>query len=287
MKARDIIIANGGKWYGCYGMMRCPVHDDRNPSLKVSDGPNGVNVHCFAGCDWQDVRAALGLDSDSPKAVYYQRPASTTGHAEKRRKHSCQATSIWAESVPVGDTPAEVYLRKRGLTGPFQPTSLRFNPGLRHKNGKNYPALVCGITIWPSDTVTAIQRLYLTPHCCKADVDPVRMMLGSVAGGAVRLGPVEDTLIIAEGVETALSVQQALGNSAWAALSANNMERLVLPDLPLARTIIIAADNDESGTGQQAAWNASVKWPDRTVRIMTPSKPGDWNDVLRKGGALQ
>ena len=42
---------------------RCPSHDDRNPSLSVSEGDTQeVVVHCFAGCGFEDIRDALGLD---------------------------------------------------------------------------------------------------------------------------------------------------------------------------------------------------------------------------------
>ncbi len=43
-----------GNGYVC----RCPSHDDRNASLKISDSEDGkILVHCFAGCDRRDVIA--------------------------------------------------------------------------------------------------------------------------------------------------------------------------------------------------------------------------------------
>lgn len=47
---------NGKGW-----LVRCPCHTDDKPSLSVSDTDKGVIVHCFAGCDWQDVKKALGI----------------------------------------------------------------------------------------------------------------------------------------------------------------------------------------------------------------------------------
>ena len=35
--ARSITQNLRGRWCGSYGLMRCPVHDDRNPSLKIKD----------------------------------------------------------------------------------------------------------------------------------------------------------------------------------------------------------------------------------------------------------
>ncbi len=58
--AREICEALGGRWSGDYAMVRCPCHEDRTPSLSISDGQDGkLLVHCFAGCDGADVLAAL------------------------------------------------------------------------------------------------------------------------------------------------------------------------------------------------------------------------------------
>ena len=59
--ARAITKALGGKWQGRYGLCRCPVHADSTPSLKISDSDHrGIDVHCFAGCDWKDIKNELG-----------------------------------------------------------------------------------------------------------------------------------------------------------------------------------------------------------------------------------
>ena len=40
----------------------CPAHDDRSPSLTVGIARSGgLLVHCFGGCEVQDVVAAVGL----------------------------------------------------------------------------------------------------------------------------------------------------------------------------------------------------------------------------------
>lgn len=40
---------------------QCPAHEDRSPSLSVTDGESRVLVRCHAGCDTDDVLATLGL----------------------------------------------------------------------------------------------------------------------------------------------------------------------------------------------------------------------------------
>ncbi|GMQ82814.1 MAG: hypothetical protein BMS9Abin05_2277 [Rhodothermia bacterium] len=45
------------------GSARCPAHDDQTASLSVSEGTDGrVLLHCFAGCSFEDIMAALSLD---------------------------------------------------------------------------------------------------------------------------------------------------------------------------------------------------------------------------------
>ena len=41
---------------------RCPAHDDKSPSLAIKDCSDGrVLIHCFAGCETEDVLSAVGL----------------------------------------------------------------------------------------------------------------------------------------------------------------------------------------------------------------------------------
>ena len=40
----------------------CPSHDDKNPSLSISYNNEGIAIHCWAGCDTQDILDAIGLD---------------------------------------------------------------------------------------------------------------------------------------------------------------------------------------------------------------------------------
>lgn len=53
-------------------LCRCPgpLHrnGDRNPSLSVKDGRNGRPLfHCFAGCDFRDIVAALERQGILPR----------------------------------------------------------------------------------------------------------------------------------------------------------------------------------------------------------------------------
>lgn len=41
---------------------RCPAHEDRTPSLSITEATDGkVLIRCWAGCSTESVLAALGL----------------------------------------------------------------------------------------------------------------------------------------------------------------------------------------------------------------------------------
>ena len=133
----------------------------------------------------------------------------------------------------------------------------------------------------------AIHRTWLqTDGAAKASFRNPRLSLGPIKGGAVRLGQAvaSKPLIVGEGIETTASPMLATGWPGWAALSAGGIAALILPPLPIAATVIIAADHDRNGIGEEAARKAARRWlaEGRRVRIALPPEPGtDWNDVLR------
>src|SRR3546814_2018207 len=119
MSARGITKALNGRWCGSYGLARCPAHDDRTPSLSLSDGDDGtLLVCCHAGCDSADVLRKLrdrGLLDD-----IQSRPRPVTRPRENSVDRSAAALSIWRESGPAEGTAVETYLQARGSTVPVQ-----------------------------------------------------------------------------------------------------------------------------------------------------------------------
>jgi hypothetical protein len=108
-----------------------------------------------------------------------------------------------------------------------------------------------------------------------------RASIGPLLGGVVRLAPVADTLLIAEGIETALAAMQATAQPAWAALSTSGMTVLWLPSI--VRHVIILADHDRSGAGERAARTAAQRWLGQGRRVeiyMSPHVGEDAADRL-------
>lgn len=50
--------AGADKWKAC-----CPAHDDKNPSLAISETSDGVVLlKCWAGCTTKEIVSAIGLE---------------------------------------------------------------------------------------------------------------------------------------------------------------------------------------------------------------------------------
>ncbi|MBW7849991.1 MAG: toprim domain-containing protein [Rhodospirillales bacterium] len=284
MNAEAIAKALGGRKAGGAWSCRCPAHDDRNPSLVISDGNKGLLVHCYAGCEPIDVLSALrrlrlvdGRPLEQPRHRHIE-------HRDDDAQRTAVAQRIWRESKPAERSPAAAYLGNRGYCGPIPPT-IRYHPSLKHSaTGLLLPCMVAAVTVAPDCRVVAVHRTFLLADGRgKAPVTPDKMMLGPCGGGAVRLAPAGPTMIVCEGLETGLSLLAATGLPVWAALSAGGVESLVLPPLPLAGEVVIAADNDASGRGQRAAEVAAARFhaDGRRVRIALPPEPGqDFNDLM-------
>lgn len=78
MTAASIAEALGGKRSGRDSyMVRCPAHEDRNPSLSIAGQDGKLLVKCFAGCSQRAVVDALrarGLWPDVAAPAPFQKP---------------------------------------------------------------------------------------------------------------------------------------------------------------------------------------------------------------------
>lgn len=289
--ARDLTIALGGRWYGCYGTAPCPICQPEGraglDALTISDGHKGLLLYCHkSACGFRDITVALGIQTRTftaldPEAVA-QRAADRQAEAEKRAR---LAMTLWREAEPIHGTVAEAYLRWRGITCVL-PETLRFHPECWHPKACRFPAMLARVD---GAERFAVHRTYLRPDGCgKAEVEPSRAMLGAVQGGAVRLKIVDGPLVVAEGIETALSLANAFQGvpaTIWAALSTSGVRGLNLP--ALYDHLTIATDGDAPGmaAGQALAERASALGWD--VSFLPAPAGRDWNDILaRKGVAL-
>jgi hypothetical protein len=260
MNAHTIVKSMHGMWVGSYGLVRCPCHDDRKPSLKIKDDArksDGIDLICFAGCDWKDVKAelqrqglidagmsqrqiakAVGVSAQqvnrdlSPKVTKRVTKSDTSPTVEWIENeddddHVNRAIKLWQQSIPLPDTLGWKYFTERrglhiGVLGPLD-HALRFHPGKR---------AVIGLMTDPvTNKPTGVHRTYLRPDATNvvADGRNLKLMLGPQ--GVIRLSRNEDVttgLGITEGIEDGLAVLLSGWSPVWAASCAGAITRFSL-----------------------------------------------------------
>ena len=224
-------------------------------------------------------------------AVKTGNPANAKAHAaeDARREDSRRfARRIWKATRPLAGTVAERYLETRGVGHVAGAPALRFHPALTHPNEPGrLPCLVAGVQD-AGGRFLGIQRTYLAVDGSgKASVDPVRAILGSLRGGAVRLAEsIDGRLLVGEGIESTAAAALILGwnGGVWAALGTSGLRAVEFPEH--AGHVVIAADRDRKGGGQAATVKLArrLEAGGRNVEIFLPDAIGtDFADELTNG----
>ena len=227
------------------------------------------------------------------------RPPKPTGFiAPKRREGGSPeaACRLFRAGRPVPGTPAEAYLRARGITGRLDWPALRYHPSVYYRGCDNaplelWPALLAAVT-GLDGTITGILRTWLDPRRpAKAPLADPRRALGHLLGNGVRFGsatkpaPAQAGVLGAgEGVETVLALNDVLpALPVVAALSANHLAALELP--PALRRLYVARDNDAAGLYATKRLHERGGDAGLDVRDLVPVH-GDFNlDLCRLGPA--
>lgn len=270
---------------GVTGELRttCPqcTPNRRNPGKSLSVNLREGLWYCHY-CHWKGSLKRPGpLPSLSPPGPRQRSPDDI-----QRRQLALERVWCQARAVTKAD-PAARYLERRGLWQEPVPDVLRCHPRLPYRHDDDHythhPALIATVQD-PHGAVVSVHRTYLTNSGEKAAVPAPKKMMQTpttIHGAAVRLGTATDTLAVTEGVETGLAVRLSAGVPVWAALSAGNMTNIVIPDT--VRLVLICADNDAGGTGQQAAKKLARRMlaEGRRVKVLMPQVPGtDWADGM-------
>ena len=274
----------GNEWKAC-----CPFHADRSPSFTIYSG--GARYQCF-GCgasgdvfDFLQRLHGVGLRDAvamlaggyAPTVDVEPLPANDAGDRLD------EARAIWRAAVPAPGTLVETYLHSRSITVSIPPT-IRFARLRYGKRGTELPCLVAAVT-GPDNRLSGIQRTYLAEHGRgKADVSKAKLSLGRVSGGAIRLAPAAGELIVCEGLEDGLSLQQVLGRAVWVAAGASMLPAMRFPDL--VQAVAIGGDGDDAG--KLAAIKAGTAFDARGLRsrMFFPMPPfKDFNQEIQEGAS--
>ena len=236
--------------------------------------------------------------------------------AEKRLSEQKQAYSIklHERSKDIGKkSVAHRYLTNQRFINCRLSDDIK-TAGIYSKEKNRYlPALIVFARDKDSN-ITGGQHILLDKKTAgKADIDVPKKSFGKIAGSFVNLGNTQDGVndiaksditIISEGVETGLSVKQALIGHNEKGASAKLLCSLGIGNIKnyepyKGEKIIIAADNDKGHNKSHGDENipitaktiATAKYELESkgafVEIVKPDKEGDFNDVLKYEGAIE
>jgi CHC2 zinc finger/Toprim domain len=200
------------------------------------------------------------------------------------------ALRIWREADDPRETLAQAYLKNRDLDLPDEAANeaIRFHgrcafgsPGSLFPDW--FPAMVCLVRDIETNRPIAIQRtaLKVDGKAIKRNGKTLRMTLGPIKGGAIKLDPDENVtqgLCIGEGVETCLTGRQRGYRPVWAAISAGGIA--AFPVLPGIDALTIHGEADDANAKVEAC---RKRWSDagREVILCHSMIGSDLNDVIR------
>src|SRR6187455_1068159 len=116
MNAESLARALGGKRCGMQWLARCPAHEDRTPSLSLTDNGGLVLWRCHAGCSQLAVRDALAARGFRLSVGDARKPIrrAMLPSVPRLQINSDSAAAIWREACDPRGTLAEQYLNQRG-----------------------------------------------------------------------------------------------------------------------------------------------------------------------------
>ena len=201
------------------------------------------------------------------------------------------ARRLFAASKPLACTLAARYLQIRGITHLADLPALRFHPRCYYRPNDDdvpgtpgsFPALIASVTDH-NGTLTGAHRTWFDPtRPAKANVASPRRAMGNILGNAIRFGQCEGIMAAGEGIETMLSLREALPPMPLAAAtSSSHLAAILFP--PTLRRLYVARDRDAAGDAAFAILTERAQ----AARIeLLPLMPelGDFNDDLQRDGA--
>ncbi len=270
----------GGFYRNGRGQAPCPIcqserRRDQN-ALSLSQQGDKILAYCFKSrCSFIEIARAAQIPVNSVGVDFEAEKQANAKQAEYQAAQLAKARYLWGAAKPIMGTKAETYLKGRGITMPLS-DSLRFMPDIYHGPSSSW----CCAMIANVEPTGGIHRTYFTKQGDRL-AKSAKMMLGPCCGGAVRLSHGAGPLVIAEGIETGLSLLQMLTDrnpSVWATLSTSGMKAVGLPPEPYE--LVIGVDGDQAGreaANTLATTATALGW---SVSLMEAPEGQDWNDVL-------
>ena len=275
---------------GDYYCNQCGAGDGFNLLMKIH------------GCSFDSalsfVASVIGLSLDGKPSILptrvKHRPPQPIYTPDNPNPAAVKQGEHIRNSASADDGTINRYLVSRGITtGASSPAFIRLMQAYEPASKTTLPCMVCPIRT-ADGYVTGYHKTYLDPNTGdKAQIENPKRFTpalydGAYKGCSVWLGRPDGRLIVCEGIETGLAVQQMMnGRAVWCSLSASMMKNITLPSH--VRVVEIWCDNDTNQTGQQAAQilHDRLRADSILVKIVTPPDPDtDWLDVLNQRKAV-
>ena len=292
------ILLPKGKKAGSYWQAG-DIHGTPGTSLYIKMDGEGIGNWIDAATgqrgDLLDLIAAqrsLSIKDAIPIATEMIRknnPVSSIQGKTPKRDNTKAAISLWHRAKPINENYSKhglKYFTSRGLTIENNINDLRFlqDAWLRVNDQKLVLPAIIACVRNASGEIIAVHRTFLDPEKpIKANIDEPKRALGGLTGGACWLRKKDPSLIVAEGLETALSLGMAFPTVSLAAgLTAHHLSVMEIP--AFYNRIMIAADNDAPGKNAAKTLKENIYNEKRHIVIVSPSGD-DFNDDLRANGA--
>jgi phage/plasmid primase-like uncharacterized protein len=236
------------------------VYSDKIPAGAFGDWKTGLNQRWCV-----DIGRPLSFDERVARDKRYEEAKRERERERKKLAESVQETvnEIWGNCAPA--SAEHPYLKAKGI----QPHGARVSGDGR---------LVLPLYNEKGELVTL---QYIAP-----DGQKLYHTGGPTSGKFWTLGEASKTIYLAEGYATAASIHEATGQAVVIAYNASNLINvagLLREKYGQTQDVVIVGDNDESGTGQEAATKAGSKYG---MKVIIPPIEGDANDYVQDGHDL-
>jgi len=231
-------------------------------------------------------RCSWTLKGDPPEHFSRQAVRQIESDRLERQRRRFEIISRSLEPAK-NKPPIQRYLASRGLDLPKTP-HLSYGDKVRfYRNSGRFvetPAMI-GKMQGPDDNIVGLHITHIGPEGRKAFGHDSRRYCkyADLRGSAIRLYPATHSLIVAEGIETALALHLIHGDPVWATTSASLLKAFEPPRY--IERLIIAGDNDVNGVGQTAAWSLHHRFKNKIeCSVLIPDKDNcDWLDMFVQG----
>lgn len=235
----------------------CPIHNDKNKSLSITQKDGKLLLHCHAGCSQDELIDLLKRNG-------------AWAESENRKVNETQtnALALWNSSQGISNAgQAGKYLKHRGFDLETFPESLRFCSSCYNSELKENKFAIIGRIQNFRNELIGVQRIYLDNYGRKLNVEFPKKILGSYTGGYVEFkgSSSSETIHLAEGIETGLAIFVSLKKTTLCAMNATNLSKVVTDKT--VKTIHIWADKDLSGTGQREAEKAAKEYSSQGIKV--------------------